>query len=187
MRHSYWLFACLIGSVLLLGFSADETDSSPSLLSHFHGLETQFEITSNAIAYPVIAQAVVKRGYSNFEPNKPLTEFSEGGVGYGYGNQTLQLELLTSQPLRKQTVVRSQKKRQYVKVRLYTEDGATLMEKELLKSNLKVKTSGVSLFITYVLNLEDIPVILLDRAKKIDLTLIQTQKPKPDNPNASLE
>lgn len=139
-----------------------------SLMEEFGAVTTEFNIISDSIEISVLAQAIVKRGeyYSN------SGAFSDGAYGYGYGLQSYHLEFLSTSKIIEVNEIVKRHKRDYYEIKLVDDNNNFLLIDKLRERDVQVSTNGKDLT-TYSINLNKIPLILLDKTKTVHIAHIQ--------------
>ena len=154
--------------IIILGLTCSNLFAQ-SLIEKLGGLKTDFVFTTDSIELQIVDQAIIQRGFSDF--NVRTNSSNSYGHAYGYGLQTFHLEFITTSDLK--TFERFKKKpdKAIYDIKLYDENDTLLLNFGVLfsKSKASIKTSGMT---SYSLNLIQVPLILFDRVKKIDITLI---------------
>jgi len=135
-----------------------------SLTEQLGGIRTDFTIYFQSEKVDVVDQLIIHRGLSKYNyEEEPIMEY---GYGYGYGLQTLRLEVMTRASLA--TDVR--KRRYYYRIVLFDKDGSQLSSLNISQSDLTVIEGDIN---AYSINLQHIPMILLDHASSVDIEVVE--------------
>jgi len=141
-----------------------------SLIDKLGGVTTEFTFTSLSTKLPVSSQSIIKRGHYD---SKSYTG-SEEASAYGYGLQTYHLEIISSDE-----VVEKYKdkkgRRKYYEMTLLDENNNTIMIVNFYNDDVRIYKHEKDI-ISYSFNLYDVPLILFDKTKKIDIVKIRTYK-----------
>ncbi|WP_439182264.1 hypothetical protein [Carboxylicivirga taeanensis] len=135
---------------------------SQSLLEKTGGITTNFTFTSASVELPVQSQAIVKRGLAKFEYNSGM----DAGYGYGYGMECWRLEFTTTVKIKELHINNDRSRKQYFSFNLCDKDGETLLVAQLDEEAIAMVNNGDKL-LTYSINLNSIPLILLDKTQSI--------------------
>ena len=132
------------------------------------GVITKFVIKSDALLLNSDKQILIEKGIKNFSYS------SCDGFGYGYGYQGLHLEFVSNEEIQLQ--YRKKKglfgKRNFYY--LFLKDGSGDIYKEIFLGNSNVqRISSDQLSYAYSINLDDIPLILLDDLVEINIIKIE--------------
>ena len=162
----------LIPKFLFFIFLLISTSSSiyaQSLIEKLGGVKTDFIFTSNSTDIKVIDQAIILRGFSNY--NIQTNSSNSYGHAYGFGLQTFYLEFITTSELKIFEKFKKKASRAIYDIKLYDKNDTLILNFGVLysKSKPSIKTSGIT---SYSINLIQIPLIIFDRVKTIDVTLI---------------
>ena len=139
------------------------------------GIKTDFIIITNTIEIPVVAQALLKRGISNYKSDYGLYHDGAYGHAYGYGLETFHFEFATTTTLTEIYRNKENVGEKYYEIELLDENDKSLMITELDFDDVKIVYNGVDLT-TYSINFNKIPLILLDKTRKINIQRIRTHK-----------
>lgn len=142
-----------------------------SLIEGLGGVKTNFRFTMDSGEMPIIEQAILKRGVSDYNYN----DTGDSGYGYGYGLQTFHLEFITKSAMNEKYRSKNRMKRKFYEIKLLDETNTLLL---IIKMKLRevVKVSNGDDLFTYSINLKKIPMVLLDRAKIININIIKKGK-----------
>ncbi|MBR8537792.1 hypothetical protein KDU71_19630 [Carboxylicivirga sediminis] len=136
-----------------------------SLVEQTGGVKTSFTITSSGIELPITAQAMVKRGISKYDYRSSF----DSGYGYGYGMQTWRLEFTSTSGISEKHIPKEgSKKRRYYQCKLYDTDDQCLLDTQLELGDVIMVSNG-DLLQTYSINLNSIPIILLEKTKEVQI------------------
>lgn len=173
MKKASSIFSKLLAISLLMIISVNT--HTQTLIDKIGGVRTDFTITTDSLDMQVQSQAIVKRGVSDFEADWSGYWDGAYGIGYGYGLQTYHLEFSTDLKLIEKFKYREGSKEihYYYLVTLTDKNDNTLLVIELNLNSIKSVSNGEYLT-TYSLDLNEIPMILLDKTEKIDIVLIRT-------------
>ncbi len=140
-----------------------------SLIEKLGGVKTDFVFATDSIELHIVDQAIIQRGFSDF--NVRTNSSNSYGHAYGYGLQTFHLEFITTSDLKTYEKFKNKPDKAIYDIKLYDENDTLLLNFGVLfgKSKATTKISGM---ISYSINLIQVPLILFDRVKKIDITLI---------------
>ncbi|TRX66165.1 hypothetical protein [Carboxylicivirga sp. M1479] len=140
---------------------------SQSLLEKVGAIKTNYIFTSANIQLPVQSQLMVKRGHSRYNYYSGV----EDGYGYGYGMETWWLELISTSGISEKKVKVKGRPKNYYQFNLYDAQGQALLVTRLELNDVKHVSNGSTL-ISYSINLNNVPVILLDKAHEIRIDKI---------------
>ena len=159
-RTSSYFIAFMI-IVNLISFNSN----SQSLTEKLGGVKTDFVFISDSIEMDIIDQIILKRGVK--DSNTSYGSYSDGayGYGYGYGFETFHLEFITTSKI-KEIKFYERKKWTHYKIDLMAENDSLLYSFKKYPSDVVKVLNGDSLQ-TYSINLYKVPMIFLDRTKKI--------------------
>lgn len=186
-KNGMKIFATLSLTVLFL--HTGTSVRAQSLIEKLGGANTDFVIATDYLTFEVEAQAIIKRGVNNVDVSGYKDEY---GYGYGYGFQTWHLEFTT-----KGKVVEYYRKTREIKpvveemtdqdnsevlprfqtapdilfydLQFTDENDKVLLKIPLSESEVKIVSDGAEedpLF-TYSINLKKVPMVVLNRTKKI--------------------
>jgi len=151
-----------------------------NLVERLGGTNTDIQITNDGNDISVIAQAITQRGRASFDDG-----FESA---YGYGYQVFALEFTTKTKIKDKLVPvtltsADEKYKRESKMTFYAADGSVLIEEkktELKKLFWKTRVGGMpdNEFYYYTLNLENYPLILLDKVARIDFSGIKESRKK---------
>lgn len=146
---------------------------SQSFIEKIGGVSTHFEFSSDSVNLSVIDQAIIQRGYFdfNFDQDKSVNNSYASAYSYGYGLQTFHLEFITTSEIKQIVAYKTKPIQAKYNIKLYDDKNTKILEFEVLYRESKVtpKLSGMT---SYSINLYRIPMILFDKTKKIDITII---------------
>lgn len=147
-----------------------ETANAQSLIEKLGGVRTEFVIRSISTDVPVLSQAIVKRGMHRSNYSTGL----EQAYGYAYGLQTYYLEFSTNSKIHER-YVNKKGRRTYYEIKLFDNLGKLILVKNIGNHMVKVSSNGDDLR-TYSVNLKEIPMVLLDQTKKIEIERVRTYR-----------
>jgi hypothetical protein len=90
----------------------------------------------------------------------------EYGYGYGYGLQTLRLEVMSHTKL----ATDNRKRRYYYRIVFFDKDGIMLSSLDIARSDLTIVEGDINV---YSINLQNIPMILLDHTTSMDIEVVE--------------
>lgn len=144
---------------------------SQSLIENLGGVKTDFQFTTDSVEIPIIEQAILRRGVSKY--NSGIV--SDGGYGYGYGLQTFHLEFITEAKITERYRSGKRSNRKHYEIKLWDENDSLLLHIGIQLSELRKVSNGKNLY-TYSINLNRIPIVLLDKTQKINIDKIKKGK-----------
>lgn len=142
---------------------------SQSLTEKLGGITTDFVFYSDSTELTIIDQAIIKRGVYNFKV-KQNAQYSYGH-GYGYGLQTFHLEFTATSDIKTINEYKDKPTKAICQIYMYDENDNLLINfaVQYYTSKVAKQTSETK---SYSINLGQIPIIILNRTSKIDITLI---------------
>lgn len=172
IKSSQWITNC-IAIVLFLLVASSSYLYSQSFIEKIGGVSTNFLFSSDSIDLQIIDQAIIQRGYSNFsvDEDKSVSNSYANAYGYGYGLQTFHLEFITTSEIKQIVAYETKPIQAKYNIKLYDDKNTMILEFEVLYRESKA-TSKLSGMTSYSINLYRIPMILFDKTKKIDITII---------------
>ena len=147
---------------VLILFTITPKSFSQSLTERLGGIKTNFTIFIESVEMNIVDQVIIKRGLSDSHSS---TNY-EYGYAYGYGLQTFRLEFIAKVTPLEREKLKNRKKLDYYEMRFLDEGGKVLMSTKLYLSGIIQSSNGEDL-ITYSINLQNWPLIILDRTKTI--------------------
>lgn len=146
-------------------------------MENLGGVNTNFEFSSDSVELTIIDQAIIQRGFYafNFDKDKSVSNSNANaygyGYGYGYGLQTFHLEFITTSEIKQVIAYETKPVEAKYSIKLYDDKNILLVNFEVLYRDSKAtpQTSGIS---SYSINLNRIPIILFNKTKRIDITII---------------
>ena len=158
-----FLFVLLILSLTCSNINAQ------SIIEKLDGVKTDFVFTTDSIEIQIIDQAIIQRGF--FDYNVRTNSSSSYGHAYGFGLQAYHLEFITTSDLKTFEKFKKKAVKAIYDIKLYDENDTLLLNFKVAYSKSKAsnKTSGIT---SYSINLLQIPIIIFDKVKTIDVTLI---------------
>ena len=153
IKHARTYFIAFLIIVNLISFESN----AQSLTEKLGGVKTDFIFISDSAEMNIVDQAILKRGFSNYG------SYSDGA--YGYGFQTFYLEFMTTSKI-KERYSKNRKLITHYKIDFLTKNDSLLSSFTLYSSGV-IKISSRENLQTYSINLYKIPIILLERTKKI--------------------
>lgn len=146
---------------------------SQSIIEKIGGVTTNFEFSSDSVDLRIIDQAIIQRGYFDFkfDQDKSVINSYANAYGYGFGLQTFHLEFITTSEIKQIVAYETKPIQAKYNIKLYDDKNTIIVEFEVLyrESKATPKISGMS---SYSINLNRIPIILFNKTKKIDITII---------------
>jgi hypothetical protein len=172
VKSSKWI-AHFIAIVFFLFAATTSHLYSQSLIEKIGGVSTSFEFSSDSVDLPIIDQAIIQRGYFDFsfDRDKSVINSYASAYGYGYGLQTFHLEFITTSDIKQIVAYDTKPVQAKYNIKLYDDKNTMILEFEVLYQESKAtpKLSGMT---SYSINLYRIPMILFNKTKKIDITII---------------
>lgn len=144
---------------------------SQNLTEKLGGITTDFEIISDTNTLEVIDQVIIKRGLSDSKRNISLTP--EGVYAYGYGLQTYRLEFITPNELVK--IEGRYPDRYQYGLEFIDGNGYKLMEIRMTSENI-ISYLNEGNFNIYSVNLQNIPLIVLNKTRTIKCKIVAVDK-----------
>lgn len=142
-------------------------------MENLGGVNTNFEFSSDSVELTIIDQALIQRGFYDFkfDEDKSVTYSYANAYGYGYGLQTFHLEFITTSEIKQVIAYETKPIQAKYNIKLYDDKNILMVNFEVLyrESKTTSQTSGMS---SYSINLNRIPVILFNKTKRIDITII---------------
>ena len=137
---------------------------SQTLIDQLGGIKTSFIITSDTLVFEVFDQILIERGRSHFGG------FYDGGFGYAY--KALHLEFISRERIQK--LKKYGPKDNYFQVELLDKNG-NLLARIIPKPHQVNTLSNQSepRWYTHSVNLEEVPIILLDKTARINLVFYE--------------
>ncbi|OAV45142.1 hypothetical protein [Lewinella sp. 4G2] len=148
---------------LLFFFSLSTMLSAQPLSQQLGGIKTDFTIYFQSQQVEVLDQVVIKRGLSNYQYE--TDGILEHAYGFGYGLQTYRLEVMSPVDFE----IEERRRKSHYRLVFFGEDGTKLLSRYLSRSHLFVLKGDVNF---YSINLEDIPMLLLDNTASIDIEFV---------------
>ncbi len=172
MKKRFNNFLIINPKFLLISFMLTSTYSNmyaQSLIKELGGVKTDFVFTTNSTKLEVVDQAIIQRGFFDF--NSRTNSSNSTGYAYGYGLQAYHLEFVTISDLITFEKYKKKATKATYNINLYNENDTLLLNFGVLysKSKATIKTAGLT---SYSINLIQVPIIIFDRVKRIDITLI---------------
>jgi hypothetical protein len=159
--------------VFFLFLASTAQSYSQSFIEKIGGVSTNFEFSSDSVDLPIIDQAIIQRGYFDFrfDNDKSVKNAYASAYGYGYGLQTFHLEFITTSEIKQIVAYKTKQIQAKYNIKLYDDKNTMILEFEVFYQESKVtpKLSGMS---SYSINLYRIPMIIFDKTKRIDITII---------------
>ena len=174
MLHSYYFekHHLTIIFVISLFIFPGQNIFAQSLVEKVGGVETDFKIYNDTEEMPVIAQVIIKRGYLKKHSIVKTGFENSYGYAYAYGLETFRLEFITTMPLKVPEKIKFKKvKRKYYYIKLTDSDSNIIAIVKTDYDHVSSVTNNNGLY-TYSVNLKNVPIILLDKSKRIDLDVI---------------
>jgi len=163
-RKNIFLCFCLFFSIQL--------SSAQSLTEQLGGVKTNFIFTTSLGEMEVLSQAIIKRGYYEYDNkyNYDIWTDAEGYSAYGLGMESFWLEFTTTKALKEVYHKKkwSDEKMTYFKLKLIDKDGKNLLIVKLHPKFEKIASNEADLT-TYSFNLYSIPIIVLDETHTIEI------------------
>lgn len=144
--------------VLMLLIFSSTTLHSQTLTEKIGGIKTNFEIVSDTSKLTIIDQTIFKRGLSDFK--------ADYNGGYGYGLQTYRLEFITNDKFN--TIGRYENSKFIYKLKLIGADNSILLQTNLNRNRIIKFSNGEDLS-TISVNLQSLPLIVLDKTERIKI------------------
>lgn len=161
-------FALLLCCLLWSGISSNAF--TQTLSESFGAQQTSFRITSDTLDLTPLTQQVVKRGQANWG-------LGNSEAAYGYGYESLHLEFQTAKRILTQDRFNQPyRKRWFLEVELLDPRGEQLARLELNTKNLREVWNEEQTRYTYLLDLKNIPLLLLDQTERINLLRLNFYK-----------
>ncbi len=139
--------------------------TAQSILEQAGGVITNFILSSDSIVLPIEKQVLIRRAVSEHYFDRNL----DGGMGgFGYGYQSLHLEFISTRPLVLHKRL-GEKKELYL-FKFFDDNQQLIAQIEFQPEQIKLhKYPAASPKYVYSINLKDIPIILLDQTKEINM------------------
>ena len=138
--------------------------ASQTILEKLGAVKTDFIITSDTVVFEVFDQVIIQRG------NAIHGALNEGG--YGYGNQNYFLEFITREKIQKLKTYGP--KNDFYRIELIDKNGNVLGRIYPYLHHVKVISNRVSpLLHTHVINLSEVPMVLLDKTTRINIEFFE--------------
>ena len=141
---------------------------SQSIINNFGGIETEYIIYSDTLDLEVEEQILIKRAVSN---HKHYIQ-SESGYGYGYGYSAIHLEFISKHSI---TSVNQKGKWPYLtyfKITLYSNSDIPLYLVNVLHVSSQYIAIGQNTKYIYSIEVKNIPVLILEKAHKINIVKV---------------
>lgn len=143
--------------------------SAQSIIEKLGGVKTDFVFTTNSVELKIVDQAIIQRGFYDYKTK--ISSSSSYGHAYGYGLQAYYLEFITSSDLKTFEKYKRKANKAVYDIKLYDKNDTLLLNFSVLYRNSKA-TAKISGLRSYSINLIQVPLIIFDHVKKIDVTLI---------------
>jgi hypothetical protein len=150
--------------VMLFAFIGVSQSNAQSLTEKLGGTRTDFIITSDTAVFEVFDQILIKRGKSK------VGTVYDGGYGYGY--QTYHLEFISRDKIKK--IRKRGEKNDFHVMELIDQNGGVIAKiYPRLEDVIMVSNREKPFLYTYMINLEEVPLILLEKTKRINIVYIE--------------
>ena len=160
----------LLQLVLILLFTLHASPSfSQSLSEKLGGIKTDYTfISADSTVIECTDQQIIQRGEFEYD----YGTYYDGTYGYGYGYQVYRLEIMTGIKIPVQFRDKSEVRHKFYRVILYNGSGERLATFDLPMNQVKSCSNGDDRM-TYSISLQTMPIILLEKAKTIQLIEMQ--------------
>ncbi len=167
---------CLSTITLLSVAISTNKAHSQKIISALGGIDTNFVIQSDSTKLDVLKQCIIKRGkyksdygFSDYQNESRGT--GSYGYGYGYGLQVIYLEFVSYSKIKIVTKINPVSDKEFYQVDLFDTKDKLLLKVKLNLDYIKQNTNYDDLT-TYSINLNKIPIVLLDITKTIEIARI---------------
>lgn len=140
-----------------------------SFIEKIGGVKTDFVFSTDSVDLQIVEQAIIIRGFSDFNTSKNTQ--NSYGYAFGYGLQSYHLEFISTSEVK--TIEKFKKKatNAYYDIKLYDENNMLIQNFIVLYRHSKEINKTVEIS-SYSINLNQIPIIIFNRVKRIDIVLI---------------
>ena len=152
--------------LFLILFSTSSLVKAQTITPALDGYRPAFRISTDSMEMTVVDQVLIKRAVKDYFFDRILD------AAYGMGYEAWHWEFVTRQPILKRNL--KGKKESFVRLELYNRKEECIGRFDLPLDRLQ-STQSLSgqKIMTYSINLIDIPLILLDRTRRVDVQHIE--------------
>ncbi|MEO0341664.1 MAG: hypothetical protein AAF242_20955 [Bacteroidota bacterium] len=154
----------LLIPLILLGMPS--LTKAQAITPALEGHRPAFRISTDSMEMTVVDQLLIKRAVRDYFFDRILD------AAYGMAYESWHLEFITRQPILLRNL--KGKKESFIRIELYNRREECIGRFDLVPDRLQsTKSVSGQKTMTYSVNLIDIPLILLDRTKRVDIQQIE--------------